>query len=82
MELLEEVILTLRGMHQPVIGAINGPAIGGGFCLALACDIRIAGSERLLPGGRHQQRPDRERARALVTCCRAPSVRAARSTSC
>jgi enoyl-CoA hydratase len=32
-------------MHQPVIGAINGPAIGGGFCLAVATDIRIA-SER------------------------------------
>jgi len=40
--ILDDVILALRKMHQPVIGAINGAAIGGGFCLAVATDIRIA----------------------------------------
>jgi enoyl-CoA hydratase len=45
MEILDDVILALRKMHQPVIAAVNGPAIGGGFCLSLAADIRIASDD-------------------------------------
>src|SRR3954468_15796400 len=42
MELLDDVIMALRKMHHPVIAAINGAAIGGGFCLSLAAGTRIA----------------------------------------
>jgi enoyl-CoA hydratase len=42
MEVLDDVILALRKMHQPVIAAVNGAAIGGGLCLSLAADVRVA----------------------------------------
>lgn len=37
-----DCVLALNSLSKPVIGAINGVAITGGFELALACDILVA----------------------------------------
>ena len=43
MSILADLVPAMQRMPQPVICAINGAAIGGGLCLTLGADIRIAG---------------------------------------
>jgi enoyl-CoA hydratase len=42
MTILSDLVPAMQRMPQPVICAINGAAIGGGLCLTLGADVRIA----------------------------------------
>lgn len=42
MRVYSRLVPALRQTPQPILAAINGPAYGGGLCLSLAADLRIA----------------------------------------
>ena len=44
MKKLREVLWKIENFHKPVVAAINGFCLGGGFELALACHFRISSS--------------------------------------
>lgn len=41
-ERIAELTVKLHRLRQPVLAAVNGPAYGGGFAIAMASDIRLA----------------------------------------
>jgi 2-(1,2-epoxy-1,2-dihydrophenyl)acetyl-CoA isomerase len=48
---LHTSIKRLRALPVPIIAAIEGPAVGAGFGLALTADLRVVGEKaRLIPG--------------------------------
>jgi len=61
--------LAVRDCTLPTVAAVNGPAVGAGFNLALCCDVRVAGESArfdsrfttigIHPGGGHTWMLDR-----------------------
>src|SRR5690606_15770062 len=43
MRYYSRLVPAMRRMPQPIIAAVHGAAYGGGMCLSLAAEIRIAG---------------------------------------
>jgi enoyl-CoA hydratase len=50
MEYMGGIVPALRNMPQPVIAAVKGPAYGGGMCLSLGADVRLAGRSAVFCG--------------------------------
>ncbi len=42
MEYMSSLVPAMRAIPQPIVAAVNGPAYGGGLCLMLGADIRLA----------------------------------------
>jgi enoyl-CoA hydratase/carnithine racemase len=40
---ISEIVMLMRRAPQPILAAVHGAAAGGGFAIALASDVRVAG---------------------------------------
>lgn len=45
---LRDTLGKLESLPMPTIAAIDGPALGGGLELSLACDLRVVGNKGII----------------------------------
>ena len=50
-EAAHSLILQLHGLRKPTVAAIDGPAVGAGLDLALACDFRLSSNAGIFKAG-------------------------------
>ena len=50
MAYMSGVVPAMRAIPQPIVAAVNGPAYGGGMCLTLGADIRLAATSAVFCG--------------------------------
>ena len=50
MEYMGGIVPAMRAIPQPLVAAIRGPAYGGGMCLSLGADVRLAGESAVFCG--------------------------------
>jgi enoyl-CoA hydratase len=50
MSYMSGVVPAMRAIPQPIVAAVNGPAYGGGMCLTLGADVRIAADSAVFCG--------------------------------
>ena len=44
MEYMSNLVPAMRAIPQPIVAAVNGAAYGGGMCLVMGADLRLAGT--------------------------------------
>jgi enoyl-CoA hydratase len=50
MAYMSGVVPAMRAIPQPIVAAVNGPAYGGGLCLTLGADVRLAAESAIFCG--------------------------------